>query len=340
MASPDVAEAAKRVLDRPVFILGAPRSGSTLLFELLSQAQAFWTVGGESHAIFESIPALQPNMAGNESNRLTAEHSNRVIGDMLISNFLSQLRDHRSVSFANAHPSRVRMLEKTPKNALRLPFLNAIFPDALFIYLYRDARENLSSIMEAWRSGRFVTYRGLPGWNGDWSLLLPPGWRDLTGQPLERIAAFQWEAANRFILDDLEHVAPERWTCVNYADLILNAGRVIRRLCVFSGVSFDKKLERHVTGNLPISRYTLTKPAHDKWRKNEKEINSVLPFIEEISRRIEIVAAAKRQTENRKPAGDPQPDSLASPSPGVNRKIGRNELCYCGSGRKYKHCHG
>jgi len=24
----------------------------------------------------------------------------------------------------------------------------------------------------------------------------------------------------------------------------------------------------------------------------------------------------------------------------ANRKQGRNELCYCGSGRKYKHCHG
>jgi len=21
-------------------------------------------------------------------------------------------------------------------------------------------------------------------------------------------------------------------------------------------------------------------------------------------------------------------------------KLGRNELCYCGSGKKYKHCHG
>ena len=34
------------------------------------------------------------------------------------------------------------MLEKTPKNSLRVPFLNAVFPQALFVYLYREPRES------------------------------------------------------------------------------------------------------------------------------------------------------------------------------------------------------
>jgi preprotein translocase subunit SecA len=46
------------------------------------------------------------------------------------------------------------------------------------------------------------------------------------------------------------------------------------------------------------------------------------------------------------PAGQPgpvNPDSLGSPStPFVRpqRKVGRNEPCPCGSGKKYKQCHG
>ena len=37
--------------DRPIFILSAPRAGSTLLFETLSQFPDIWTIGRESHDI-------------------------------------------------------------------------------------------------------------------------------------------------------------------------------------------------------------------------------------------------------------------------------------------------
>ena len=46
--------------DRPVFILSPPRSGSTLLFETLARAPGVYTIGGESHRIFESVPTLHP----------------------------------------------------------------------------------------------------------------------------------------------------------------------------------------------------------------------------------------------------------------------------------------
>ena len=56
-------------------------------------------------------------------------------------------------------PSKtVRMLEKTPKNSLRIPFLRAVFPQARFIYLYRDVRQTLASMIEAWKSGQFRMY--------------------------------------------------------------------------------------------------------------------------------------------------------------------------------------
>ena len=44
----------------------------------------------------------------------------------------------------------LRFLEKTPKNVLRIPFIERIFPDALYVFLWRDPRGNLASIMEAW----------------------------------------------------------------------------------------------------------------------------------------------------------------------------------------------
>src|ERR1051325_11259376 len=90
------------------------------------------------------------------------------------------------------------MLEKTPKNSLRIPFLKTMFPDALFIYLYRDPRATMSSMLDAWRSNKFATYPALPGWTGHpWSLLLVPGWRSLIDKPLAEIVAHQWTTATR-----------------------------------------------------------------------------------------------------------------------------------------------
>ena len=103
----------------------------------------------------------------------------------------------------------LRFLEKTPKNALRIPFLDAAFPDAQFIFLWREPRPNIASIIEAWKAGRWVTYRGLDERADPWSLLLPPDWRAMRDAPLPEIAAFQWESANRIALDDLERIDRE-----------------------------------------------------------------------------------------------------------------------------------
>src|SRR5205085_12244330 len=110
---------------------------------------------------------------------------------------------------------------KTPKNSLRVPFLAAAFPDARFVYLYRDARESISSILDGWRSGRFVTYPELPGWTGlPWSFLLTPGWRDWNGMPIAEVAARQWATCVRVLLDDLDALEPERWCVASYDRLV------------------------------------------------------------------------------------------------------------------------
>ena len=49
------------LFDRPVIILAAPRSGSTLLFETLAAAKDAWTIGGESHHVIEGLQSLNPN---------------------------------------------------------------------------------------------------------------------------------------------------------------------------------------------------------------------------------------------------------------------------------------
>src|SRR6185312_10557472 len=202
------APAARTPLTRPLIVVAAPRSGSTLLFETLAQAPALYTVGGESHGQFEAIAALRPSINGPQSTRADAGAATPAVVAELHERFRGALRDRDGFAPVDATP---RFLEKTPKNALRVPFLDAAFPDACFVYLYRDFEENVASMMDGWESGQFVMYPHLPGWKGlPWSFLLVPGWQDLIGADVATIAATQWLRTQSVLLDDLDKLPRER----------------------------------------------------------------------------------------------------------------------------------
>ncbi|MCC6788435.1 MAG: sulfotransferase, partial [Hyphomonadaceae bacterium] len=260
--------------DRPIFIVNPPRSGSSLLFETLAQAPNLFTVGGESHQIVEGVRGLGIPAANFDSNCLDASHARPEIVAVLRDRFEQQLRNRD-----NAPPGagRIRMLEKTPKNALRIPFLAKVFPEARFIYLYRDPRQVLSSMMEGWESGKFVMYPNLPGWTGErpWSFLLTPGWRDLNGKPLEQLVAGQWTSTMQVLLDSLDQLPADRWTPARYDALLADPNAEIARLCEAVDLEWDRTLGKE----LPIARHTVSKPDSDKWRGRAEEIESVLPSI-------------------------------------------------------------
>ena len=58
------ASSAGNNLTRPVFIMAAPRSGSSLLFETLGSSDQIVSLGGEAHWLIETIAELAPGRAG------------------------------------------------------------------------------------------------------------------------------------------------------------------------------------------------------------------------------------------------------------------------------------
>jgi uncharacterized protein (TIGR03032 family) len=307
--------------EKPIFIVSAPRAGSSMLLELLTRSPSVYTIGIESHELFERIQGLGTAQRNFESNRLTAVDASPDVAQQLRDGFAPLLRD-RAGRYAKAGTVGVRMLEKTPKYALRIPFLNAVFPDALFIYLYREPRGNISSIIDAWRSKQFVTYPRLPGWQGDpaetrgnanpgWSLLLIPEWQKLNGKPLPEIAAAQWSAANRFIMDDLAALPPERWCAVNYADVLEDPQEQAIRLCAFCGIAWDQTVKTP----LPNARYTLTPPDSKKWEKNAVALGSVLPHVQELADRAQRTMAQRGAPAGVQPPPAPESASPAAPAP-------------------------
>ncbi len=272
---------------RPVFIVAAPRSGSTLLFETLAAHRGLSNLGGEAHWLVESIAELQIGAPSVTSNRLTADNLSSNVASRIIEAIAANLVD--SEGRPAALSPTTRLLEKTPKNSLRIPFFDRLFPDAQFIFLWREPRGNVSSIIEAWRSGNWKTYNGLDGFDGPWSLILPPDWPSMNGKSVEEIAAFQWETTNRMVLDDLARLPQRRWSSVSYAEFLADPAATIERLCAFMDLDVDENLRRNLASPLPLSRYTLTPPAPDKWQKNAEQVERIMPLVESTWHRLEAL---------------------------------------------------
>lgn len=304
------------LFERPVVIVCPPRSGSSLLFELLATSPQAWTIGGESHALIEGHASLHPAARGFDSNRLDATAATAEVVEQLRAAFRSAVTN-RDGHRPDAASRNLRLVEKTPKNALRVPFIDAVFPNAHYVHLVRPPGEEIASMIDAWLSGRFVTYPQLPGWDGPpWSLVLTPGWRDLRSRPLAEIAVRQWAAATTILLDDLERIAADRVTLVRYRDLVDDPQATMTSVCAAVGLAWDRHLQ---PGHLPTARHTLTPPDPDKWRRHWPEIEPLLAGIGEARRATDRVNAllehgVRRAAAPRPPAAAQQPAVDAPPS--------------------------
>src|SRR5262249_41075898 len=127
-------------------------------------------------------------------------------------------------------------LDKTPKNALKIPYLDALFPDASFVFVTRDPRANVSSLVEGWTTRHGISCRvperlDVGVYRGHlWCYVLPPGWRTVGRAPVEEVAAFQYERTNAIALQDLGAIDPARVVTIRFEDLLASPLDVAGRL--------------------------------------------------------------------------------------------------------------
>ena len=221
------------MIDRPVLIVGPPRSGAAALLASFARAPEVFTTGNDARRVFESIYELDPANRDWDGDRLTAADAQPRVVEELRDNLKASLRD-RDGTRPGLDAAGLRWVDALPRNALQVPFLAAICPDAYFVYVHREPRDAVVGMIEAWRSGGYVSYPELPGWQGaPWSLPLVPGWRELSGMNLEEVVVEQWATIMRTLLDDLEGLAPERWCIADVGRLLEDPRREIERLCAF-----------------------------------------------------------------------------------------------------------
>ncbi len=260
-----------RYFDRPIFVIAMPRSGSTLLFDLLAAHEDVWSWGDEAYPPWAAIdPAVGSGAEGDAFRLPIDEDAAARAASVLHGGVVAASPGMSWLRRKGIRP--YRLVEKTPANVIRVAALARIWPDARFILLTRDAPANIASLLEGRDAGLAV--RDWPKRSGmDWHFLMPPGWQDhLNDSPADQFA-WQWEIGNETAMDNLAQLDHAR---VRYEDLVANPGEVVADLLTFAALSPSVAVQRAVDAMSP-SKHTLSAPRDEKWREREAEITPVLP---------------------------------------------------------------
>lgn len=267
-------------LDRPIFIIGAPRSGTSMLYSILAGSSEIthWRPG-EAHEVWEAN--YHPALTGWSSNVLSADHATPEESRRIRREFLL------------VTGTRKRLLDKTPRNVLRIPFIDAIFGDARYVFLKRDGRDTVNSLINAWRSPGYRTYElperhSIPGVDPRWwKFVLYPGWQQDRSGPLEVICAKQWSLSNEHALQARAQGEPARWIELSYEDLVAEPVDQVTRVTEFLELPLERALVERAAAAKTRPINVITPPERGKWRReNPNEIHAVLPLIEPTMRKL------------------------------------------------------
>ena len=324
------------MITAPVLLIGCARSGTTLLYTVLSEVSGLWSLGYESRAIIERDHG--PASRGWESGALAADdltpaaalelrrafasaavpgaywhHINRLRRGLNETRLYGALkrRGRGGSAAAAAAPAAgldaaralgrlahrlapprapIRLLEKTPENCLRLPFLQALFPDARILFLTRDGRANVHSLLEGWRHPvLFPGYRTplpvtSPGQTrGRWAFTLIPGWRELVDRPLVEICARQWADCNAAVLDYAATPGALPMLTVRYEALVADPDATLAAIARFLDL---RPADIPAYGRRLPEVNVISAPGAEKWRSEAAALSSVAPLLAPVMARL------------------------------------------------------
>ena len=273
---------APRPACRPIIVVGCSRAGTTLVYKTLSESREVGSLQRETHDYWTS---LHPPSAKNwDTHALDAGDASRA--------------DRAAVSrYFYRWTGRHRWVDKNNQNGLCVSYLATLFPDAVFVFVKRSPGDNLNSLIEGWKKpDEFATWSNdLPatvavenGQLGQWCFFLADGWRDYVNAPVEDVAAFQYQAINRAILDARASVSAGQWVEVFYEDFLRDPVATFRQVFEGCGLDFDARLQTHCAGVLDIPYNAFSEIRLDKWKdgRNREKIERVLPRVEDVAKRM------------------------------------------------------
>jgi tetratricopeptide (TPR) repeat protein len=238
--------------ERPVFIVGLPRSGTTLTEQVLaSHSQVHGA--GELNFMRDTFEAL-PRVLNLKAGPLEA---------------LAQLQQQAALQLAERHLDRLadldarspRIVDKMPENYLYLGLMAVLFPKARFIHCRRDLRDvAVSCWMTNFRHVR---------WSAD----------------REHIAGRLRDY--RRLMDHWQRVLPVPVLEVDYEETVADLEGVARRLVAWCGLEWEPACLAFHETNRPVRTASVTqvrqpiyKRSVARWKNYEPELTPLFAQLE------------------------------------------------------------
>ncbi|MFP4007550.1 MAG: sulfotransferase family protein [Spirulinaceae cyanobacterium] len=280
---------------QPIFILSAPRSGSSYFYEIVRRMGEVWSRDRENDSLwFQFFPysrLTKPTdyISATECNPKVIQKFKQ---ELLYQNIQNR-RELRNQDIKKHLIQRqpIRYIEKTIANCFHLEALQKMFPDALYIYIVRDGRACISSMLEGWQSN-FFWHRPLPlpdnATISYWCYPIPPNWETVVQQSLPEICAWSWQQHNQFVLSEIKNNPKFAQNClqIRYEDLLQNSQTILAQVAEFTGLSLTPESQNYLNQK-QTSWTTLSQPQAEKWReKNGDAIAQILPQIQTLQQQL------------------------------------------------------
>lgn len=240
----------------PVFLVGFPRSGTTLLDQILSSHSGV-AVLEEKDTLYDA--AVDVVLAEGGLERLASLSREEV--DRFRSAYWGRVRSHLP---AGADGKRV--IDKAPLNTALLCLVYRLFPDAKIIFALRDPRDAVLSCFQQTFGLNVAMYQFL-------KLDTAARYYDL----VMRLGSVYREKL------------PLRVHEIRYENVVSDLKAELAPLLAFLGIKWNDQMERYYETarerviRTPSAKQVIEKPYQSsigKWRHYEKQMQPVLPTLE------------------------------------------------------------
>ena len=273
-------------LKPPIILFGNTRSGTTIVQKVMATHPNI--VGWyEPRTLWLCADPGRPHDEFDESD--ATDKAKRYIREQFL-------------KFQKQHGNCI-VLEKTPANILKIPYVRAIFPEATFLFIVRNPFSFISSVEMKWQ--RPVTSKGirrrlkytpltqLHHYAGrlfmqqfskrvlrrKYLSLWGPRYKgmdeDLKTHDLLTVIARQWSVCSRKAEEDLALFDHGQVLRLRYEDFVEDPISDIERICAHCGLEMTNNMVRSANAWVKSDR-------QDKWRRfDPHDLTRILPELED-----------------------------------------------------------
>lgn len=278
-------------LKPPIILLGNTRSGTTVVQKIMSthsdvvewyEPNTLWRYAdpGRRHDEFDEIDATDKvkRYIRKQFLKYQQQHGNRIV------------------------------LEKSPHNILRIPYVHAIFPEAKYLYIVRNPFSFISSVELKWQrpvtgkgavrrlketpvtqlhyyvvkfimqqySKRILKRKYLPAWGPRYKGLE----NDLKKLDMLTVISRQWSEASKKAEKALARFEDGEVLRLRYEDFVEDPISDLERICVHCGLIMTDNMVKTTKAIVKSDR-------QDKWRRFDPQVLArIIPEIRDEMRRL------------------------------------------------------